>query len=576
AERLMGRENYLCTRRTVSFIIGRADDDHEMALALALSVALCDGGIVASLPELPDCVNPASLTAPPRCSMNACRYAGSCPLIKARKRARQAGILLVNHALVMTDYRQGGTVLGPYKRVIFDEAHHLERSVMENLSVRASGDDVERILEPVWPIKKDQERWKFLLNELEACDPSIDRVGFLEGLSQSAMTLREAFVGIFRSIQSSLNPDGELANMKTRYLDGEETFADERENIRGFLLNSNMFTELLKPILEIKVASAVQPFQQELAFLKDEIGALSDGIRFLVTGRDEDSVFWLEWGRDGSLGKICGSPLKVDRLFADYLEETCETAVFTSATLVQGGSFQYFNERLGLRYLDRKPVELVAPNAFRYDENCLILLATWLGDPNGKGFGEGVAGVVGRIVQDTGCSTMVLFTSYRLCFSTAGFLRDHELAGPVLVQGLGESRETLSEKLRRSRGGVLLGVASFWEGVDFPGDELEILVIPKLPFPVPTEPIVQARSQKLRALGEDPFEKLFLPEAILRLRQGVGRLIRRKRDRGVVIILDSRLDRRPYGDRILSSMPSRAIRVETIDEISSRSIAWLK
>jgi ATP-dependent DNA helicase DinG len=143
-----------------------------------------------------------------------------------------------------------------------------------------------------------------------------------------------------------------------------------------------------------------------------------------------------------------------------------------------------------------------------------------------------------------------------------------------MVQGYGESRETLTERFRASPVSVLLGVASFWEGVDFPGEELEILVIPKLPFPVPTEPIVHARSERLRALGENPFEKLFLPEAVLRLRQGVGRLIRRKDDRGVVVILDSRIGTRPYGGAILSAMPSQTIVVCEAEAIAGESAAW--
>ena len=169
---------------------------------------------------------------------------------------------------------------------------------------------------------------------------------------------------------------------------------------------------------------------------------------------------------------------------------------------------------------------------------------------------------------------MVLFTSYRLCFEVAASLAKRGVDGPVLVQGLGESREILSERFRASPSGLLLGVASFWEGVDFPGEELEVLVIPKIPFPVPSEPIVEARSQRLSALGEDPFERLFLPEAILRMRQGAGRLIRRMDDRGVIIILDSRLGTRPYGDCVLSSLPSTNIEHVSSAECAARAARW--
>jgi ATP-dependent DNA helicase DinG len=169
----------------------------------------------------------------------------------------------------------------------------------------------------------------------------------------------------------------------------------------------------------------------------------------------------------------------------------------------------------------------------------------------------------------------VLFTSYRLSRSTSEYLERFELEGPVLVQGAGESRESLSERFRRSPSGILLGVASFWEGVDFPGEELEMLVIPKIPFPVPAEPIVEARAERLAALGEDAFAKLFLPEAILRMRQGAGRLIRRMDDRGVIVILDSRLETRPYAAEVLAALPSQNIYHVTADECAGLAAKWL-
>jgi len=197
-----------------------------------------------------------------------------------------------------------------------------------------------------------------------------------------------------------------------------------------------------------------------------------------------------------------------------------------------------------------------------------------LGDPNRDGFAAPVAEIVGGLAAGVGRRTMVLFTSYRLCHSVADALSKSGVERPVLVQGAGESREALSGKLRRHEGGVLLGVASFWEGVDFPGEELEILVIPKIPFPVPAEPIVEARAQRLSSLGEDPFEKLFLPEAMLRMRQGSGRLIRRMSDRGGIIILDSRLGVRPYAATILSSLPSRNIEHVSAGECVARAARW--
>jgi len=334
--------------------------------------------------------------------------------------------------------------------------------------------------------------------------------------------------------------------------------------------------ELLKPIHEARLSEDLSPFQQEIAYAAEELATFSESMRFLSKGEDEESVFWLDWGADGSLRELCGSPLSVDRPFADYLEGFLGSAVFTSATLSQNGSFAFIKERLGLKMLPARPVELLIPSPFPFDDNCLVLVACDLGDPNGEGFAAPVSDLVSGLVSSVARRTMVLFTSYRLCFAVAAALAKRGVDGPVLVQGTGESREILAERFRRHPNGLLLGVASFWEGVDFPGEELEVLVIPKIPFPVPTEPIVEARSQRLSALGEDPFERIFLPEAILRMRQGAGRLIRRMDDRGVIVILDSRLGTRPYGDTILSALPSRNIRHVAASECVSSAARWFE
>jgi Rad3-related DNA helicase len=575
AEWLMGRENYICSKRIVSHVAHLAPESPGEACALALSAALCGRGTVDSMLSLPEGISPRMLTAPARCAMNACGLSDRCQLLLARKRAREAAILLVNHALLLTDYSQGGGVLGSYSRVIFDEAHHVEHCAMEHLSIRVGRDDAGRILEDMTPVTDRDDRWKYLLRRLESSAGSGEGKKALQSVSRSTRGLEEAFGALFDSITRSLNGAGELKNRKVRYIDGESLLADARSLIDDLLLNINKFNNSLKPILDIGEEAGADDFLIELQGISEQVAALGDAIRFVTQGQDETSVFWLEWAPDGSLSRLCSSPLEVDRLFADYLEECCDSAIFTSATLTHGGGFGYEYDRLGIGLLDRSPLELAAPSPFPYDENCLILLATDLGDPNEEGFERDIADILEGLASTIGRRMVVLFTSYRLSTAAARELRERGIPGPILVQGEGESRETIAAKLRLSPAAILLGVASFWEGVDFPGDELELLVIPKLPFPVPTEPIIAARSDRLRALGEDPFEKLFLPEAGLRLKQGVGRLIRRRDDRGVIVLLDSRLDTRPYGEAILTCLPTEPERARA-DAISSRAAAWFR
>jgi ATP-dependent DNA helicase DinG len=216
----------------------------------------------------------------------------------------------------------------------------------------------------------------------------------------------------------------------------------------------------------------------------------------------------------------------------------------------------------------------VAPSPFDLESGLLILRQECSGDPNDASFAGEVAGTVEMLAREAGRSIMVLFTSYRMCRATGEALERRIPPFPVLIQGEGTSREAMAALFRRRPGTVLLGVASFWEGVDFPGEELEVLVIPKIPFPVPSEPVIEARSERLLREGENPFERLSLPEAVLKLRQGIGRLIRRRTDRGVVILMDPRLAARPYAQSILDALPVRVLVALSADEVAARTRRW--
>lgn len=568
---LMGRENYLCARRLLAATAGLVDDDPETALALGLSASLSIEGTVDSLPLAVSQRVRRRITAPLRCAMHACAHASHCPLVRSRRRARESSIVVVNHALLLTDYRQGGAILGPYRRVIFDEAHHVERCAMENLSVTASREGIDLLIDPIRPVPSGDDRWRLLHHELDSAEAGVDRVA---AVADAMRMLSERYEELFRSIETGFDRAQVPRRGRTRFVDGAATVPAARDPIKNYLLYYNNLKDIVKPFTETSAHGDARAFQQELIYTLDELAALSDAVPFIMRADDEDSVFWMEWGRDGRLRMLCASPLSVDRLFADYIEEVCDSAVFTSATLAQNGDFTYQRNGLGFRHLSREADDMVVPSPFEFEKRCLMLLNTDLGDPNGEGYAAVLAGVVGSLVRAVRRRTMVLFTSYRLCRETARRLEGGSLPGPMFVQGDGMSREMLAGRLRASPAGVLLGVASFWEGIDFPGEELELLVIPKLPFPVPTEPIVEARSERLRALGEDPFEQLFLPEAILKMRQGIGRLIRRRDDRGVVVILDSRIGCRPYGPTIVAGLPAPVVHTAGVDELVGAAGRW--
>ncbi len=576
AGRLMGRENYICSRRLCSEVSRLGNSDPGLGLELALRAAFSATGTVDSIGSVDMRIPPGSLQAPRRCMMNACFDSDTCPLIKARKRALSSEILFVNHALVLADYSGGGSVMGEYAGVIFDEAHHLERCVMENLSIRISPQDVRNILKPVRPVSMSTESWKLLESQLEAYETEGGLKAEIGKIASLAYELEKAWEEIFSSMKNGLNPDRAVSSTRTRYYCGEETFAYTQNAVDAYLLYSNQIKISLKLLYEAKGSSAAKAFQQELEICCKLFEELEAALSFLREAGDEDTVYWMEWNSRGGISSICGSPLSVDRRFADYLNDCCESAVFTSATLSQEQSFEYIRGSLGIHLTGFEVGELIEPSSLIRDDNFLVILHGKAGNPNHDDFAREISFLVRELSSRTGRRLLALFTSYRMCLLAAKILEREDLPGPLLVQGRGLSRESLSSSFRKLESSILLGVASFWEGVDFPGDQLEILVIPKIPFPVPDEPIVEAKAERIKALGKNPFQELFLPEAVLRLRQGIGRLIRRKDDRGVAIIMDSRLSTMPYGRRVLASLPTGVVEVSSSKEVVERSAEWFE
>ncbi|MBU8921527.1 MAG: hypothetical protein KOO63_06885 [Bacteroidales bacterium] len=573
--RLMGRENYICARKLTSLVMKRGIDDPWGGLALALSAALCGEGIVESLPADAGLERSSQISAPSRCRMKGCDSGEFCQLVQARTRARSASIVFVNHALALTDYLQGGAILGPYQSIVFDEAHHLEDCVMDNLSVSVTTSDLDRIFDQLTPVSPSSERWKFLAGELSPGGDGAEWRDRIVGISSSYSRLDSMISRFFEEISEELGAGNRYRSIRTRYYDGRDAFGMSRDTISDILSNINELKELLKPFAAAKVTAAGQQLQQETGIAIDELNALGEELDFLVSASDEESVFWIEWSPAGKAVALCGSPLEVGRRFADFILESCESAIFTSATIAQNDSFDFIRERLGVRYFGREVKELVIDSPFDLESNCRIVLQTDLGDPNGNGFALEVAEEIALLARSTGAAIMTLLTSYRLCNAIAGHLGRMELPGPLFVQKGSGNRELLASRFKQSENPVLLGVASFWEGVDFPGEQLEMLIIPKLPFPVPTDPITEARSDRLKRFGENPFTSLHLPIAVLRLRQGIGRLIRRASDRGVVAILDSRMATRQYGGAISSSLPVEVLRSGSMHETARMASEWL-
>jgi ATP-dependent DNA helicase DinG len=315
------------------------------------------------------------------------------------------------------------------------------------------------------------------------------------------------------------------------------------------------------------------------ATLADLIAAMLDemesAFEFVRRASDDDWVYHLDFSGPGStLRAIVAVPLDVGAVLQRLVHLPERAVVYTSATLFVGADADYVRRRLGLPATVR---QLAVPSPFDYASQCTVARTASLGDYRDPEFVPGLAAVIESLHRTTRRRMLVLLTSHAMLRELHEFLVERLGAdAPLFAQGVSGDRSALAARLEATPAGLLLGTASFWEGVDFPGTALEILVLCKLPFAPPDDPLVEARCERLRAHGEDAFTDFVLPEAVLRFRQGFGRLIRTRRDRGAVLLLDGRLETRAYGETFVGALPVATTSFATPEALVAHVHTWFE
>jgi DNA polymerase-3 subunit epsilon/ATP-dependent DNA helicase DinG len=290
----------------------------------------------------------------------------------------------------------------------------------------------------------------------------------------------------------------------------------------------------------------------------------------MVSQPDPAAIYWVEIQPNNNRLALQIAPLHIGPLMEKYLWHEKNSIILTSATLTTQGEFNYLRSRLNADEAD----ELVLGSPFDYESSTLLFIANDIPEPvDANGYQRAVEQSLVRLARASGGRMLVLFTSYAQLRRTSQAIASSLLEAGIQIyeQGEGASANTLLENFRESEKAVLLGTRAFWEGVDIPGEALSVLVIVKLPFDVPSDPIIAARSETF----EDPFNEYQLPEAILRFRQGFGRLIRTQSDRGVVVILDKRILSKPYGKAFMSSLPECKVQIGSLRDLPALSARWL-
>lgn len=522
------------------------------------------------------------------CLRARCPHFQNCFFQRARREAASAEILVVNHHLLFTDlavrrvtnnYTQAA-VLPPYRHLILDEAHNAEEAATNHLGVEVTRRGLFRLLSRL------ERRGRGVLADLGgqlAADPKrgsaqelLDRLN--EKVRPALEEARERLDPFLDSLSEVIR-EGDAHTVRLGGPNGVEP--RERDQVRE-AMDALVYAlrRLGREVGELRIrlqhdeswAEALEGRALDLFSVQSRLDLSARGVERVLDPGDEGSalVRWLELrGRSPGWNlAMAAAPIEVGPLLREDLFRRLETTILTSATLTTRAGFEYLRTRLGLdaSVLEEEGgglnvEETVVPTPFDFLRQSLLAVPTDLAGPQEPGdrFQEETARVVLEMAQMIGGGIFVLFTSHRALGRVAELLREREgehggLICPLFVQGEAP-RARLLQRFVDSGSGILLGTASFWEGVDVPGDPLRCLILQKLPFQVPTDPIIAARLEAIEARGEDPFWRYTLPEAALRLKQGFGRLIRTRDDRGAVLVLDDRLLTRRYGPYLRQSLP---------------------
>ncbi|MBK9775400.1 MAG: DEAD/DEAH box helicase [bacterium] len=581
---LMGRRNYLCLRQERAFLTRPVEDlaDGLRTAALRLWLAVTSEGLreeLADHPVLQPCL--AELfDAADLCLPGLCWETDRCHVQRARRRAREADILVVNHALLLHDLRQGGTLLGEYDALVIDEAHRLPAVTLETHSV-ACGlrrlTDLDDALGAA-PAGGIPPRLELAARRLEARGPAGERAAAAcTDCGRALVRMQTSFRRWWQGVGEQMTqlPGAAQSDIgRVRLRDTEAYFAPLRPQTAA-LLEDAAAAAAAQAMVGTAVGDlddlepALQDDLAQVAMAGQILRLLEHDVAFLTGAPDEGWVTWIEpsrqraaAGRPG-VALLGATLLEAGSVLREAWQEADLRPIVTSATLAVGEDFTHMLDELGLSRRRPSTRTLSCPSPFDYREQCRILVPARFADPGSPGFDEAVGGVLAALARGVPRKTMALFTSYRAIrvaqevLAAHGFDASGAGGGPVvLAQGPRQPAAAVGEQFRRLPRAILLGTATFWEGVDFPGDDLEVLIVAKLPFLVPSDPWVEARCERLQAMGENPFTSFMVRDAVLRLRQGFGRLIRRTGDRGVVLILDNRLHTKNYGNTFLGALPT--------------------
>lgn len=605
---LKGRHNYICRDRWNNLIQNQQEKLHpsewEKLLPVAVWLHNTQTGDIEECTAFHHNLNPgiwsklrseALFCGGGRTAQSTgCRSQDSgCYLNRIRRQAQNCDIAIINHSLLLSDLATGGGILGEYSRLIIDEGHNLVEAAERQLKSEFSFRQLKQTLNSLF-LQDAGERGGLVQarGEITFADiPAAHQASCQEVLqaaiddvtqcSKMVDQIRNSIIAFNREQHSSRIKELKFT-LKNRFQSKDNPLAVHQELISELVLVGERTLTRLEELVQLLGDDEEQLFS-DVAALSGELGSLREQLKdqlellqVISTASDEDVVYWEEIHPRSLESNYFACPLSIAENLREQLYADLKQLVVVSATITVEHNFDYFLEQTGLDQSPRPLRTRLYGSPFDYDKQVSFLIPQYFGDSarDNSRFVAQLADLVEGTSVKYGIGTMILFTSYQLLNRTYEALIDRidYRKTPVLGQGLDGTRDAILEQFRDTKNGILLGTESFWQGVDIPGTALELLIITKVPFAVPTEPMVRARYDRLEAAGRNSFMCQAVPAAVIKFQQGFGRLIRSETDRGMVILLDRRVALKQYGRAFTASVDAPATVIYQ-EEMMNRAVA---
>lgn len=589
---LKGRGNYLCLRRWSALMVEPYHQPEEasfLAKILVWTQQTTTGDkseLVIPYQEVEYWHNICSESD--GCLGNRCRYFNEmCFFMAAKRKAELADVVVVNHSLLLSDANTDNMVLPTYGPLIIDEAHHLESCATEHLGRITCRSEVLRWLSATSKVLNKLERFTF--NDQQDVWSKI-----VNSALETRLKCRESAVNFFEMLSrwveaSATSGEGRYSLRFTVEEDKQGICSlpiavdSEMDNL---LVNLKTLCQYMVRITDRLIEAAA--FDENVTGISRDISArlvigqdLIRNLEWICKHHQEEHVYWVEAGGNFPEVVLKSAPIDVGPLLFETLFKEAKPTILTSATLSVDGTFRHYRNSIGLNFLpDEQVIEKMLDSPFDYGEQALLCVTKDISQPAVIGdnvYHDELAKAIYRLSLASQGRTLVLFTSHRslreVYHRTKGLYEDEDIC--LIGHEIDGSRRRLVEQFMTGKRMVLFGAASFWEGVDVPGEALSSVIIVKLPFSPPNHPVLQARLETIAQQGRNGFQEYQIPQAVIKFKQGFGRLIRDISDRGTVVILDGRIVEKRYGKKFFNSLPLSEHFRGNVEQVVAKVKSWL-